>query len=150
MSFTVIYAGQDPKGGLRFYAESEDNPMMVASDSWPDNVRHWFPCNDYPNDKVTNELIATVPSAFKVASNGRLESVTEDQEKGTSTWHWVQDLPHSTYLIVLGAAPYVVVRDNYGNHPHQLLGLSSTRRTRTPGIRENPQDDGVFQPHLRL
>ncbi len=117
VSFTVIYAGQEPKGGLRFYAESEDHPMMVASDSWPDGVRHWFPCNDYPNDKVTNELIATVPLAFKVASNGRLESVREDLEKRTSTWHWVQDLPHSTYLIVLGAAPYVVVRDNYGPIP---------------------------------
>ncbi|MCK7478387.1 MAG: hypothetical protein M0C28_14030 [Candidatus Moduliflexus flocculans] len=31
--------------------------------------------------------------------------------------HWSQDLPHSTYLIFLAAAPYVVVRDSYGNLP---------------------------------
>jgi len=117
LSFTVAYEGRDPEDGLRFYAETEDNPMLVASDSWPYGVRHWFPCNDYPNDKATNEVIATVPSPFKAVSNGRLENVSEDTEAGTSTWHWVQDLPHSTYLIVLAAAPYVVVRDSYGKIP---------------------------------
>jgi aminopeptidase N len=117
LSFTVAYTGRNPKDGLRFYAESEDNPMLVASDSWPYGVRHWFPCNDYPNDKVTNEVIATVPAPHKVVSNGRLESVSEDAGSSTSTWHWVQDLPHSTYLIVLAAAPYVVVRDSYGKVP---------------------------------
>ena len=117
VAFTVVYQGQDPGDGLRFYAESKDNPALVASDSWPDGVHHWFPCNDYPNDKVTNEIIATVKKPFKVASNGLLESVTENPAEDTSTWHWVQNLPHSTYLIVLAAAPYEVIHDAYETIP---------------------------------
>ena len=45
-----------------------------------------------------------------MGANGRLVSVTEDKAAGTVTYHWSQDLPHSTYLIFLAAAPYVVVR----------------------------------------
>ena len=117
VSFTVAYSAKDPEDGLRFYEESEDNPQLVGSDSWPYGVRHWVPCNDYPNDKVTNEIIASVPDPYKVVANGRLESVIQNEADGTSTWHWVQDLPHSTYLFFVAAAPYVVVQDSYGNIP---------------------------------
>ena len=112
-SFTCTYQGKDPKIGLRFMAESANNPKLVFSDSFPDHVHHWFPCYDYPNDKVTNEIIATVKSHLKVAANGLLVSVSEDAQAGTVTYHWSQELPHSTYLIFLAAAPYVVVQDSY-------------------------------------
>jgi len=116
-SFTCSYHGKDPKIGLRFYEETSVNPKLVASDSWPDHVHHWFPCFDFPNDKVTNELIATVRSGLKVASNGRLVSVSEDKAAGTTTFHWSQELPHSTYLIFFAAAPYTVVHDSYKTIP---------------------------------
>ncbi|MHB8093494.1 MAG: M1 family aminopeptidase [Candidatus Aminicenantales bacterium] len=116
-SFTCFYHGRDPKIGLRFMPETADNPQLVFSDSFPENVHHWFPCFDYPNDKVTNEIVATVQSGLKVGANGRLVSVIEDKEAGTVTYHWSQDLPHSTYLIFLAAAPYVVVRDTYKTLP---------------------------------
>jgi len=116
-TFTVAYAGRDPKIGLRFAEASADNPKLVFSDSWPENVHHWFPCYDYPNDKVTNELVVTVQAGNKVAANGRLVGVTEDKAAGTVTWHWSQDLPHSTYLIFFAAAPYVVVQDSFGTLP---------------------------------
>jgi aminopeptidase N len=116
-SFTCTYHGKDPKDGLRFVAETADNPRLVFSDSWPDRVHHWFPCFDYPNDKATSEILATVSSDLKVGANGRLLSVAEDQAAGTVTYHWSQDLPHSTYLVFLAAAPYVVVRDAYGTLP---------------------------------
>ena len=116
-SFTCTYHGKEPKNGLRFVAETADNPGLVFSDSWPNRVHHWFPCFDYPNDKVTNEILATVRSNLKVGANGRLLSVAEDKAAGTVTYHWSQDLPHSTYLIFLAAAPYVVVPDAYGTLP---------------------------------
>jgi aminopeptidase N len=116
-SFTCTYRGRDPRQGLKFVAETADHPALVYSDSWPNRVHHWFPCFDYPNDKVTNEIVATVSANLKVAANGRLVSVTEDTAAGTVTYHWSQDLPHSTYLIFLAAAPYVVVRDAYGTLP---------------------------------
>ena len=117
VTFTCEYNGRDPRQGLRFVDETPENPRLVWSDSWPDNVHHWFPCFDYPNDKATSEIVATVKAGLKVASNGRLVGVVEDKASGTSTYHWSQDLPHSTYLIFLAAAPYVVVRDSYGNLP---------------------------------
>jgi aminopeptidase N len=76
-SFTCTYRGNDPKAGLRFVAETADNPGLVFSDSWPDRVHHWFPCFDYPNDKATNEIVATVRSPLKVGANGRLVSKTK-------------------------------------------------------------------------
>ncbi len=117
VTFTCEYNGRDPRKGLQFVDETPDSPRLVWSDSWPDNVHHWFPCFDYPNDKATSEIVATVKSGLKVAANGRLVGVTEDKAAGTATYHWSQDLPHSTYLIFLAAAPYVVVRDSYGNLP---------------------------------
>jgi len=116
-SFTCFYSGRDPKKGLRFAEETPDNPKLAFSDSFPDNVHHWFPCFDYPNDKVTNELIVSVKSGYKVAANGRLIGVVEDKAAGTMTYHWSQELPHSTYLVFFAAAPYVVVRDSYKTLP---------------------------------
>jgi aminopeptidase N len=116
-SFTCTYLGRDPKAGLRFTDQTKDIPRLVFSDSWPNRVHHWFPCFDYPNDKVTHELLVTVPSPLKVAANGRLVSVMEDQSAGTATYHWSQDLPHSTYLIFFAAGPYVVIRDSLGTLP---------------------------------
>jgi len=117
VTFTVAYSGRDPKIGLRFVDATPDNPKIVFSDSFPVNVHHWFPCYDYPNDKVTNELVVTVKAGNKVGANGRLVGVTEDKAAGTVTWHWSQDLPHSTYLIFFAAAPYVVVKDAFGTLP---------------------------------
>jgi len=116
-SFTCFYRGRDPKAGLRFFDATADNPRLVYSDSWPDHVHHWFPCYDYPNDKVTDEIVVTVERGLKAAANGRLLSTVEDEASGTATFHWSQDLPHSTYLIFLAAAPYVVVRDSYKTLP---------------------------------
>ncbi|MBC7350390.1 MAG: HEAT repeat domain-containing protein [Candidatus Aminicenantes bacterium] len=122
-SITVFYKSDDQahkttnKKGLRFFEATAEHPMLVASDSWPDGVHHWFPCYDFPNDKVTNEIIASVKEPYKVASNGRLVSVTKNEREQTVTYHWVQDKPHSTYLIFLAAAPYEIIRDHYQNIP---------------------------------
>jgi len=117
VTFTCAYAGREPKIGLHFVDASADNPKIVYSDSWPNNVHHWFPCYDYPNDKVTDELVVTVKAGNKVGANGRLVGVTEDKTAGTVTYDWSQDLPHSTYLIFFAAAPYVVVHDAYKTLP---------------------------------
>lgn len=82
--FTVRYHVTNPEQGLFFSDETDRNPRMVSTDSWPDEARYWFPCYDYPHDKVTMELIATVETPNKVLSNGRLRKVTEHLD-GTVT-----------------------------------------------------------------
>jgi aminopeptidase N len=115
--FTVRYTLNRPVPGLLFIDEKSTNPKMVSSDCWPDKARQWIPCYDYPNDKATNEMIVTVDEKYNVLSNGRLVSVTENGTSGTRTFHWNQDLPHSTYLINLSIADYAVIHDSLGSLP---------------------------------
>jgi len=117
LTLTVKYQATNPKHGLFFDEEGPANPRMVSTVSWPDNAHHWFPCYDYPHDKVTNEMIITVKDPYKVLSNGRLVSVKEDGKTGTKTYHWSQELPHSTYLFMLAIGPFVVIEDSLGSLP---------------------------------
>jgi len=114
---TVKYRGENPEGGFFFDDASADHPQMVSTDSWPNEAHHWIPLYDHPNDKVTHELIITVPEGNRVLSNGRLVGVTENEEKGTTTWHWSQNLPHSTYLFMLAIGPFAVIEDSLGDLP---------------------------------
>ncbi len=139
VSFTCFYSGRDPKKGLRFAEETSDNPKLAYSDSFPDNVHHWFPCFDYPNDKVTDEIIVSVKSGYKVAANGRLDSVVEDKAAGTVTYHWSQELPHSTYLIFFAAAPYVVVRDSYKTLPLNYWVYPQDEKKALPTYGQTPK-----------
>ena len=65
--------------GLDFKDETPENPRLINTLSFPEGARHWFPGYDHPNDRATNEVIATVPSDYQVLSNGRLVSVSEDR-----------------------------------------------------------------------
>jgi aminopeptidase N len=103
--------------GLRFIEATATNPIMVSTDCFPDKARQWIPCYDYPNDKVTTEMIVTVDKKYKVLSNGRLVSVKKNDQQGTVTYHWNQELPHSTYLINLSIADYAVIEDSLGSLP---------------------------------
>lgn len=103
--------------GLDFKDETEDNPRLINTLSFPEGARHWFPAYDHPNDRATSEVIATVPGAYRVLSNGRLVGVSEDRAAGVKTFHWSQELPHPTYLFVLVAGPYVVLEDSLGALP---------------------------------
>lgn len=130
LAFTVSYHSINPQPdhkkygmspdydlGLDFKAATPDNPRLINTLSFPEGARHWFPCNDQPNDKATQELIATVRRDYKVISNGRLLGETEDAKTQTKTFHWLMPQPHSTYLFVLAAGPYVAMRDSLGALP---------------------------------
>lgn len=117
VTFTVKYKLEEQVAGLKFIDKTETNPFQVSSDCWPNKARQWIPCYDYPHDKVTQEMIVTVDNDYKVLSNGKLLSITEDQESGKHTYHWKQSKPHSTYLINLSIADYTVIEDSLGTLP---------------------------------
>ncbi|MBC8328120.1 MAG: DUF3458 domain-containing protein, partial [Planctomycetes bacterium] len=117
VEFTVAYRGSDPPRGLYFDDETAEHPRMVSTDSFPNNARRWIPLYDYPHDKVTQELIVTAPLGNKILSNGRLVGVSEDSAAGTTTWHWHQEQPHSTYLFMLAIGPFTVLEDEYEGIP---------------------------------
>ncbi len=101
--------------GISFKDESPDHPRLINTLSFPEGARHWFPANDHPADKAGSEIIATVREGDTAIANGKLVSTTKTPA-GTR-FHWVQDQPHSTYLFVLAAGPYVKVTDPGGTLP---------------------------------
>src|SRR3989339_2257071 len=74
----VKYSLEKENLGLRFFDETPTNPKMASSDCFPNKAHHWIPCYDYPHDKVTMEMIVTVDEKYKVLSNGRLVSITDN------------------------------------------------------------------------
>jgi len=109
----IYYSGHDPEKGLYFDGPNDDFPLIVTTDSWPDEAHFWYPCYDHPHDRVTTEMIITAPAGNKVLSNGRLIERKSNPESGTETWHWLQNQPISTYLTMLAIGPYLRLEDSY-------------------------------------
>ena len=109
-----------PRKGLTFITPTESDPTrpyQIWSQGETEENHHWFPCYDYPNDKATSELIASVEDKFTVISNGSLVSVRPDAAKKRKTWHWKMDQPFSSYLVSIIVGEYAEVKDSYKNIP---------------------------------
>ncbi|MCW8133484.1 MAG: HEAT repeat domain-containing protein [Planctomycetota bacterium] len=104
---SVTYAAT-PRRGLYFVGPDKFNPKKhreVWSQGQDEDNRHWFPCFDYPNEKATSELVATVPGSWFCLSNGKMLSRRKNRD-GTATFHWKQEVPHVSYLITLCAGEF--------------------------------------------
>jgi aminopeptidase N len=115
----IDYAAR-PRRGLYFIGPDEaypNKPVEAWTQGEDEDSRYWFPCYDYPNDRVTSEVIATVPDTFTAVSNGGLVATTANPANRTRTFHWRHDVPHSAYLISLAAGEFVEVRDQAGSVP---------------------------------
>lgn len=77
-----------------------DQAPQIHSQGEPESNRRWIPSHDFPNEKLTTEMIVTVERGFQVVSNGKLLS-EDDQPDGRTRWRWLQDKPHPTYLIMV-------------------------------------------------
>src|SRR6478735_875191 len=96
--FTIDYAGKVENGrGLTFIDERPHTPRQIWSQGEDHDNHYWFPTYDFPNDKMTWEIEATVPAGFMAVSNGALVSDTKDA-RGDRTLHWREDRPSATYL----------------------------------------------------
>jgi aminopeptidase N len=90
---TVYYHDSTTNRGYFYY------PRNGYTMSEPSDARWWFPCFDEPWDKATSEIFITVPDTYYVCSNGYLESVYHNPNDQTSTFHWENSHPISTYLM---------------------------------------------------
>jgi len=100
LTLVVDYVLTRPRRGLHFVVpdESEKNqPRMAWTQSEPEYARYWFPCIDSSADRLTSEIIATVPGQYLTLSNGDLVSKQQNAD-GTQTWHWSQKHSHVPYL----------------------------------------------------
>ena len=109
-----------PRRGLYFVGPDDgypNKPIEAWTQGEDEDSRYWFPCYDYPNDRVTSEVIATVPENFTAVSNGALVSNNLDRTSRTRTFHWRHEVPHSAYLMSLAAGEFVEIREFAGNVP---------------------------------
>src|SRR5437660_12725665 len=94
----------------------EHRPRQIWSQGEDHNNHFWYPTYDIPNDKMTWELVATVPQQYSVVSNGQLVADRKLPDR-THSVTWRQHLPSSTYLVSLIVAPLVKVPDRWHTIP---------------------------------
>lgn len=119
ITYIVDYLTTDPEKGMYFISPSEtfpNKPYQVWTQGEGEDNRYWFPCYDYPNDMATTEIYVTVDKKYQTLSNGLVKEKKENGDR-TVTWHWVQELPHVSYLVMLGVGNWDVIEDSWSGIP---------------------------------
>ncbi|HSD32685.1 MAG TPA: M1 family aminopeptidase [Gemmatimonadales bacterium] len=117
--FTITYHGAVENGSGLTFIQSEGRqhrPRQIWSQGEDHNNHYWFPTYDFPNDKMTWSLEATVPRGFTAVSNGTLTADRRNAD-GTRTMSWRQSTRSATYLVSLIVAPLVKIHDTWRGIP---------------------------------
>ncbi|MCA0445092.1 MAG: M1 family metallopeptidase [Bacteroidetes bacterium] len=136
------YIIDHPRKGMYFRVPTVNTPYrrtQIWTQGEDHDNRFWFPCYDYPSDKATSELIVTVPDSLKALSNGKLIKEQKDLKTKTKTFHWKQQLPHSSYLIMLAVGNYTVVKDKAGTFPLEYWVYPDLKREGVRGFSKTPE-----------
>ncbi len=86
----------DPIAGMNFRKVSPADTsykIHIWTDGTFEGNRFWIPLLDNPADRLTSEIIATVPPSLEVLSNGRVTEQMETDD-GMALYHYVQDQNH--------------------------------------------------------
>jgi len=121
VTVTVDYTVTNPTEGLHFVTPDPQEPgaqSMLWTQSEPESARCWFPCLDSPTDRLTSEIVATVPAEWVVLSNGTLQG-DPTKQGATRTWHWKQDQTHVPYLLSVVAGDFEVLEQEWEGIPVQ-------------------------------
>ena len=116
--FTIAYRGKVKSGRGLTYITTDGlphRPPQIWSQGESRDNHYWFPTYDFPNDKMTWELVASVPREDMAVSNGRL--VADVTHGATRTLTWRQEKPSATYLVSLIVAPLVKIHDAWRGVP---------------------------------
>lgn len=139
----IRYRKENPVQGLYFWGPTAEEPnatWQVWSQGEDEEARHWIPCHDAPHEKMTTELLVTVPEIYTVISNGALLGVADHPATRPSsgarkvrsargkrsspasrerlrTWHYRESVPHSSYLISLVVGVFSKLEDECDGLP---------------------------------
>ncbi len=138
LRFSIDYHARIDNGrGLTFIEPEgrEHRPQQIWSQGEDHDNHFWFPTYDFPNDKMTWELAATVPRQYTVVSNGRLVADRRNPD-GTHTVTWRQDPRSATYLVSIIVAPLVRLTDTWRGIPveYYVYRADSSRARRLFGV----------------
>ncbi len=132
LRLVIEYHGKVLQGrGLYFFnAESGRWGRQVYSGGGTDGNPNWFPTYSGAEDKMTWEVVATVPRDLTVVSNGR-QVRDRKAPGGLHTVEWAQEKPASSYLVSLVAAPLVKLSDRWRGVPlAYYVAAADTARAR--------------------
>jgi aminopeptidase N len=109
----IAYNGFPQSGGFGYFVFGTRNGDRYAwSLSEPYGAREWWPCKDHPSDKADAvRVTVTVPSIYRVGSQGLL--VSETPNGGNTTYDWVSDYPISNYLVSIAVGDYTRYLTSY-------------------------------------
>lgn len=118
-------------------------PLVIHTQGETETSRHWFPCLDHPGDRLTTEMIVTIPEKYFALSNGALvKTGRNERRRRMTTYHWKQSVPHVFYLVTLVIGQFDIVEDHWRDIPVQYYvpqgRADDARRTyaRTPKMME--------------
>ncbi len=125
----LVYSGKPkvaplpPWVGGFVWSKTKDGQPWFATAVQMDGADLWFPVKDHPSDKPdTVSLHFTVPEPLVAASNGKLQSVTDNKD-GTKTFNWFVSQPISNYCIALNVAPYKMVKDEVKSITGEIIPI---------------------------
>ncbi len=105
-TLTLPYRGR-PSWGMFFVGPDESDPERPP-ELWTQGEttfgRHWFPNYESPDDRITSEVLITIPQPFTAWANGALVETVEGP--GERTFHWRLDADHPSYLVAVAAGPF--------------------------------------------
>ncbi len=110
-SITVAYEGAPPSDGFGSFVQSTHNQTpLLWTLSEPYGAKTWWPCKQDLSDKIDSiDVIVRTPNAYRVATNGVLQSETpmgNDME-----YHWSHRYPIPAYLIAIAVTDYATYSD---------------------------------------
>jgi aminopeptidase N len=145
--FVIDYRGRVANGTGLTFIDADTLPPARPRQLWSqgenDNNHHWFPTYDFPNDKMTWEVIATVPKGFTAVSNGRLVADRTNRD-GTRTMRWSQERASTTYLVSLIVAPLVRFKDRWRSVPVDYYVYRQDSARARPLFRVTPDMIDVY------
>ncbi|MBI2419151.1 MAG: M1 family metallopeptidase [Ignavibacteriales bacterium] len=115
VTVTIDYTAT-PTAGLFFFKPGKNNqstPYQVWSQGQGEDNQHWYPAYDHPDDRLTTEMIVTVPKQFTVISNGEIKE-KQPLKNGKVRWHWKMEESHVNYLTAITVGEFEQVTDIVG------------------------------------
>lgn len=120
LSYDIKIKEIDPKSNSMeqegfFHTNSTLGSNIVQTHNWPYYARTWLPSNDHPSDGALFRVIATVPSSYKVFSNGELVNLdyqngSQKSEGDFKVYEWIQNKPIPTYSMFVAIGDFNFIK----------------------------------------
>ncbi len=110
-----------PQRGFVFVRPSPDaadRPLHAWTQGETQEARHWLPCPDDPDERLTWDVAVTAPAPDVVISGGRLIGRKVQAGQATTNYKMASELP--VYLLTIVIGPFVEVV-----HPHAQFASHS-------------------------